>query len=203
VAGRDWKNGVDNLEDDPMMNPQVILIKINIRMEWQSTIIKDTQKKITHIILCIPLPRQNNTFLKFVFHGNHWGESFLQNGNLPVQSIAFFEDRHTRNRIKLNTQRHKYTLVVHYVINYFLGGLLDIRWRRRLSRKWIPVQLLKTSWTDNLSMTKQQKNLFTLGFNSLYTMPELDHIEDEIPHNEGTTTEGGTTPSIVAQMSWS
>jgi DNA polymerase elongation subunit (family B) len=31
---------------------------------------------------------------------------------------------------------------------------------------------------------------------TLSMMPELDHIEDEIPHNEGTTTEGGTTPSI-------
>ncbi len=28
----------------------------------------------------------------------------LQSGNLPAQLIAFFEDRHTRNRIKLNTQ---------------------------------------------------------------------------------------------------
>jgi hypothetical protein len=27
------KKWVDELEDDPMMNPQVILIKINIRME--------------------------------------------------------------------------------------------------------------------------------------------------------------------------
>jgi hypothetical protein len=35
-----------------------------------------------------------------------------------------------------------------------------------------------------------------LGSNSLYTMPELDHIENEIPHNEGTTAEGGTSPSI-------
>jgi hypothetical protein len=35
-----------------------------------------------------------------------------------------------------------------------------------------------------------------LGSNSLNAIPKLDHIDDELSHNEDTTTEDGTTPCM-------